>query len=313
MTIRQRLAAIVSLVLLTMVLPEMLSGNTAAEVLFRPDTFIFFACAYALPILAIREWAFRLGLHSGGIFLAGMAYALINEGLLAKTIFREAGGPIDVFDHYGFAFGINFPWALCIMVWHGLTSVLFPILLTYTFVPQSADQSWLGKRTAIIMAALAVILSSLFFVNDGSSGAKGSVAMLALLWLVMCVLAFAATFLTGKIALSANRQRLKPFLFGAFGLPVFLVVLTVAKIDAPLVIYFGMFAAIGWILQYFLRRQGWQTLPVFARVTHGWYAQMAAFGLISMVQRSIPTVIAGMLILLLVHWLLLRSERRMTT
>lgn len=309
MTIRHRLTAILLLVLLTTILPEMLSGNTPAEILFRPDTFIFFALAYALPIIVIREWSMRLELNGGGIFLAGMGYGLINEGLLAKTIFIEAGGPIDVFDHYGFAFGVNFPWSLCIIVWHGLSSVLFPIVLTHQLVPQAAGKQWLGKRTTWALAGLAVFLASLFFLNDESPGAKGSLPMLAVLWAAIALFALAGSRLKGGIGLVTVATRWKPFLFGMSGLAFFIVILLVPRADAPVALYFVAFAFLAFLWITLLRRSAWQYNPAFSRVAHGWYAQMAGFGWINIIHRSPLTVAIGSMILLLMHWLLLLSEK----
>lgn len=309
MTIEKRLAAMVCLTLLTTILPEMLSGNTPAEILFRPDTFIFFALAYALPIIVIREWSMRLGLNGGGIFLAGMGYGLINEGLLAKTIFIEAGGPIDVFDQYGFAFGVNFPWLAVIIAWHGLSSVLLPIVLTHQLVPEAAVGPWLGKKTAWFVAVLAAVLSSLFFLNDESSGAMGSLPMLAALWIAIALFAFAGSRLKGVIGTAGFVTRWKPFLFGLSGLVFFIAILLVAQAGAPIALYFAAFSALAFLWVTLLRRNGWQNNPAFSRVAHGWYAQMAGFGWINVVHRSPLTVVFGAVILLLMHWLLQRTER----
>ncbi|MBK8457053.1 MAG: hypothetical protein IPL47_08090 [Phyllobacteriaceae bacterium] len=310
MAISQRLLAIVMLVAMTAILPEMLSGNTTAPVLFRPDAFIFFSFAYGLPILVIREWAIRLGLGKGGVFLAGMAYGLINEGLLAKTIFRESGVPIDLFDHYGFAFGVNFPWALFICVWHALSSVLFPIALAQHFAGPVGALPWLGKWTAFVLAALAVALASVFFLNDETTGARGEPAILASLWATMAVLAFAASRLRATPAFSPSDGLWKPWAFGLAGLPLMIALLLFARFDAPAPVYLAAFAAIAAFWVWFIHRQGWFGQPAFCRVALGWYTQMVGFSWFSMIHRSPVTIAVGVVALALIHWLNLRAERR---
>lgn len=311
--ISARLGAIATLIGLTAILPEMLSGNTPAPVLFRPDVFVFFCFAYGLPILVIREWAARLGLSTAGLFLAGMAYGLINEGLLAKTIFRTTGVPLDLFDHYGFAFGVNWSWALFITVWHGLSSVVFPVTLTHLAFPAFAARPFLGKRTTWALAALAVLLSSLFFLNDESSGAKGAPAMLAALWATMALLAFAGSRLRGLPAMSSPVAAWKAFGVGFAGLPLMFAVLLVVRAAPPVPVYLAAFGTAAALWVWLLARKGWTGSPAFGRVAHGWYAQMAAFGWISMVGRSPVTVALGAAILVALHWLCRRAERRAAT
>lgn len=310
MNTSSRLGAIATLVGLTSILPEMLSGNTPAPALFRPDVFVFFCFAYGLPILVIREWSVRLGLSAAGLFLAGMAYGLINEGLLAKTIFRASGVPLDLFDHYGFAFGVNWSWALFITVWHGLSSVVFPVTLTHLAFPALAQRPYLGKRTTWALAALAALLSSLFFLNDESSGAKGAPATLAALWAAMALLAFAGSRPRGSARASAPIAAWKPFAAGLAGLPLMFGLLLVVRAAPPVPVYLAAFFAASAVCVWLLRHQGWIDMPAFGRVAHGWYAQMAAFGWIAMIGRSPFTVALGAAILVALNWLCRRAERR---
>jgi hypothetical protein len=95
--VTNRLAPIFVLVLLASTLPETLSGNTPALELFKPGAFLFFIIAYGLPVLIIREYAVRQRIGFAGLFLIGLGYGIINEALLAKTVFRNAGVPVDVY------------------------------------------------------------------------------------------------------------------------------------------------------------------------------------------------------------------------
>jgi hypothetical protein len=94
---------ILCLALLTILFPQLLSGNMLEAALARPAVMLFFAFACGLTSLAVREWAARLNIGAGGNFPAGMAHGRVNEGPFAKAIFREASLPINVFEHCGFA------------------------------------------------------------------------------------------------------------------------------------------------------------------------------------------------------------------
>ena len=291
MTIKERLPSVFSLVLMTTILPEMLSCNTPAPVLFRPDTLIFFGLAYGLPILVIREWAVRKGLSFGGIFLVGMAYGLINEGLIAKTIFRQENVPIDVFDHYGFALGVNFPWALFIAVWHAFSSVLLPIALTHLFFGNTAAQPWLGNKTLTALALVTVTLSSLFFLKDSSSGAEGSLPMLAALWAVMALLALTGSRFRGAVPQLPFDGGWKPLAFGFAGFVPMIALLIAANLQTPLAVFFGLFALLALLWRFVFLRQGWNLLPAFGWFSLGWYLQVAFFSWTVMFSRSPATIL----------------------
>lgn len=310
MNIKERLLTVFSLVLMTTILPEMLSGNTPAPVLFRADAFVFFTLAYGMPILVIREWTVRKGLSFGGIFMAGMAYSLINEGLIAKTIFRQENVPIDVFDHYGFALGVNFPWALYIAVWHAFSSVLLPIALTHLFFAKSATQPWLGKKTLTLLALATVTLSSLFFLNDSSTGTEGSLPMLAALWAVMALLALVGSRFGGAVTQLPNEGGWKPLAFGFAGFAPIIALLIVANLQAPPAAYFGLFALLALLWRFVFLRQGWNRLPAFAWFALGWYMQVAFFSWTVMFSRSPATVLCDAVALMLLGWLVWMHSKK---
>ena len=309
--IKARLMAILCLVLMTGILPELLSGNTPAPILFRPDALIVFGLVYGLPVLVIREWSVRLSVRPFGTFLAGMAYGLINEGLLARTLFRQTGVPIDVFDDYGFVLGVNLPWALYITVWHGLSSVLFPIALTHFLLPGAARVAWLGKKTALALAFLSILLPTLFFLNDETSGPKGSLPMLAALWLAMAILATAASSFRQESALSPNPARFKPFLLGLAAFAPMIAVLLVAHAEAPLPIYFAGFAFIAWLWSMSIVRKHWQAALHW--IALGWYLQMTGLGAIALVKTSPASVLAGFAAVALLIVLIVRADRKLAS
>ena len=92
--------ALLVLVLVAPVLTEIVSGNIPAHALLNPKIAIFLFLGYSFPLLIIRELSIRWRLSVLGLFLWGLAYGILNEGLLAQQIgmddqiIRE-GDPLD--------------------------------------------------------------------------------------------------------------------------------------------------------------------------------------------------------------------------
>ena len=149
----QRLMSAFMLVLFATVLPELLSGSTPPQAFLSPDVFSFCLFAYGIPVLLVRAFAQRHGLGLAALFLLGLGYGIINEGLLAKTVFRNEDVPIDIFDGYGFRGGIQWAWAGFILPWHAMASVILPIVLTHRTFPLAANKTWLGRRTSVVNRA----------------------------------------------------------------------------------------------------------------------------------------------------------------
>src|SRR5262249_29896854 len=82
------------------ILTEIASGNTPVHALLNPRVAFFLVLAYGSPLLIIRESSLRWQLSTAGMFLQGLAYGIVNEGLLAQTLVRSDHVPIDKFDHY---------------------------------------------------------------------------------------------------------------------------------------------------------------------------------------------------------------------
>jgi hypothetical protein len=103
-----RTKAILTMSLLAPVLTEIVSGNTQPHALLNPKVSGFLMLAYSFPLLIVRELTWRWQLPAPGLFLLGLAYGIVNEGLLAQTLIRSEHVPISNFDHYLYAAGINF-------------------------------------------------------------------------------------------------------------------------------------------------------------------------------------------------------------
>ncbi len=154
--------AAVALVAFSTVVPELVTGSTPWWQMINPGSFLFLLGAYGLPILALRELNVRLGTGPLGLLISGLAYGLLNEGLLAKTIFRTRL-PIDSFDGYGTALGVSWPWLAFIVCWHAVASVALPVIFTHAIFPAVATRTWTPRWAPAVLAAPILIIGAVAF------------------------------------------------------------------------------------------------------------------------------------------------------
>jgi hypothetical protein len=304
-----RLAPILVLMLLAAILPETLSGNTPAHELFKPGPFVFFMIAYGLPALLIREFSVRHAIGFSGLFLIGMGYGIINEALLAKTVFRNAGVPVDVYDGYGFANGIQWAWTAFILPWHAMASTILPIAFAHRAVPAAASQPWLGVKSRWALALVLFALITLFYIYEDTSGVPGTWPMLAVLWGAVAALVLAARRLpAGPPPAPGSTARWKRFLIGYSGIIPFLSLIVIAHSRWPLGVYFA--AVIFWMALYrFLTRR-------FAHVNHkssgwfglGWYLQIGTFSWIGVAPNFPYMVAVDLAVFAVLIYVVKRSE-----
>ena len=289
-------AAPLTLVALTSILPELLSGNTPLEALLG-FPLLLFLFAYGLPVLLIRELAVRRDTGHFGLFLMGLGYGLINEGLYARTIFRDVDVPVDVFDHYGFALGINWPWTAFICVWHAMASVWLPIALTERHFAQRTP--WFGRWAYCGLGVTTLLSGSAFFLLVGQSATEAELGhvenepvMLAALWVVILAVWVAGSLQRRRTDSPSDRRALS-VLIGLTGAPAFIVCAIPADQRWPLALSFAaliLLAALYTLAFRFLRlNAAWFAL--------GWYIQIAALSWTAIAMASPLTVVADLLIL----------------
>jgi hypothetical protein len=296
-----QLKPLLLLVALTTILPELLSGNTPVPKLLTAESVVIFGLAYALPVVFLREWAVRAGTGAFGLFVMGIGYGLINEALYARTIFRLTNVPVDTFDAYSFAFGVNWGWAAFICVWHGVASVVLPIMLTHRVFPSNAP--WLPRWAFALWGVVMALAASGFFLMIGTLPAEaviGSVAneavTLPLLWLA--ILAF--WIVGGRMApgpVKHSDRRVLPFVIGLTGMFAFVLCAIPSDQGWPVAVNFLVLGAV--ILAYLLvlRWFGLSASQPFAWFALGWYVNVALLSWTAMIYTSPVTVVVDTFVL----------------
>ena len=285
---------------MTAVFPELFSGNTPIGEFFRPPILLLFIVAYGLPILVIREWAVRRGTGWFGIFVMGLGYGLVNEGVFARTIFRETGVPIDTFDHYSYAFGVNWGWAAFIATWHAVASVLLPIALSERLFP--ARGAWIDSRGLAVLAGAVLVTGSAFFLVIGQTVAEADLgavendlAVLLALWAVILGLCWLGSRITRQG--QGGTARLWPFLLGLSGVAGFIAAAIPSDQGWPVP---TTFLILGVLIALYTAAFRWGRIgaPIpLGWFAFGWYLQVAALSWTAIAATAPLTVLADILLL----------------
>lgn len=296
------------LIILASVLPELLSGNTPAYELFKPGPFLFLIVAYGLPVLLIREFTIRHNIGFSGLFILGLAYGIINEGLHAKTVFRANGVPVDFFGQYGFFGGIQWAWTIFILPWHAMASVILPLTFTHLAAPHAAKQRWLNVKTALGLALVLFSLFTFFYLYEDASGIAGTVPMAILLWTFIVVLITLSFLLPRQSAVIPSQKTLTPFLCGLGGGVAFISLLIIAKLNLPF--WFYGVTAIAWIMLYRFLVEHFSPINTlgFGWFSLGWYIQIAALSWFG-IAAAYPYMVLADLLIFAFLWFVLRRHQ----
>ncbi|SDS74936.1 hypothetical protein [Actinopolymorpha singaporensis] len=135
------------------------SSNTPAVVF--PLVLPVLLLVYGVPALLVRELWVRQRIGWPGVLVLGLAYTLLNEGLVAATWFKlaPASGKVLVFTasqalHVG---GVNLAVAAGLVVFHTVYSIVLPCALAHVWAGGARGVPWLG-RTGIMVGSALVLL-----------------------------------------------------------------------------------------------------------------------------------------------------------
>lgn len=238
---------ILTLIATSMVMPELVTGSTPLYGFLNPVSILILFLGYGIAVLLIREFIVRNTINFLGMFLIGVAYVGLNEGLIAKTLTLQTGVPFPVFDNYGYILGISVPWVLMMGVWHALYSVVFPIVATHFLFPDASKEPWIGKKKAFLFCAVVFFLAlGAFF---GSHRGVGTPEQLAIIVISMIALFFAGWFF-GRKRWDSQKVNgavsMRPVWLGMsmFLTWTVLLALIIVATKMPLIIFFAVFAAV---------------------------------------------------------------------
>lgn len=302
----RRLTPILTLLAIAPLLTEVVSGNTPPHALLHPHITLFLVAAYGLPLLVIREVRERWELPTLGVVLLGLAYGILNEGLLAQTLLRVEQVPIRNFDHYLVAGGVNLSWAMLIVPWHAMMAILLPLALLDAWFPDLARSRWLSRR--VFAALTAVVTAAVVFIAI----ARPPHAQMHGFLLAMAVLVLCARLTHGRRAPRAEGTARRGHSF-AWGMvlytTIFVGTIVLAKRRVPAGVYFAAVAAVWTVASFLIHRRALDRPPAAALVALGAYFAASVFTFFGGMRRHLPEAIVCAAILATAFLVLSRVPR----
>lgn len=194
---RRNLPAVFALALLAPFLAEFLLGDQYLSddrgIARQLAMFLALGLWYGPAAVLIREVTRRTGRGWPTILLLGLAFGLVEEGLLTQSLFNPhyLGLDLTSYGHVGWL-GTGLPWAVFVLTLHVVWSIATPIALIEASWP--SREPWVGKigftvTTGILLLGAAVI----FGFSWSSSGYLAPVGQLVGA-LVLAVIAAVAAF-----------------------------------------------------------------------------------------------------------------------
>jgi len=286
-----RARAIVTLVAIAPIVTEIVSGNTPPHALLHPRIALFLIAAYSFPLLVMRELSVRWRLGTLGIFILGLAYGFLNEGLIAQTLIRAEGVPLPNFNHYIYAGGINFSWVAVIVPWHALMAVVFPLALLAHWFPSCAGERWLGNRTFAGLAAV-LVAGVVFLGLVRTPHAQMRAFLLAMALLVGAAPAFRAK---QPRPIVARGNRALPFVFGIVVYAgIFLTPIVLATKRVEPAIFFAGIASLFLVFGLLGRQIGFAATQAAGMVALGSYFAASVFNMGGgLARHSMESVVCG--------------------
>ncbi|GAA5017258.1 hypothetical protein [Actinopolymorpha pittospori] len=136
------------------------SSNTPAVVF--PLVLPIFLVVYGMPALLVRELWVRRRIGWPGVLVLGLAYTLLNEGLVAATWFKLApeSGKVLVFTASQAlnAAGVNWAVAVGLVVFHTVYSVVLPWVLAEVWAKPVRGVPWLRRTGIVVCSALLLVV-----------------------------------------------------------------------------------------------------------------------------------------------------------
>lgn len=166
---------VVSLLLLSPVLGELLSGSSPPVRFFHPVALIILVVFYGGGTLLIREARTRWDLQWPIIFLA-VSYGILEEGLMMQSFFNPGHVDLHKLSMYGMYGGIQWPWTIMLILYHTTVSTLIPIAMVDLLWPELRAKTLLGKRGLILTLAAVTAVTVLMMNFIWKQAEKSAIA-----------------------------------------------------------------------------------------------------------------------------------------
>src|SRR5689334_1076568 len=118
---------------------------------------------YGGGAILVRELVVRRRLGAAWMVVLGLAYGLVEEGLVVQSLFDQHFRGLDFLGYYGHWLGVSWVWLEFIVPYHAVFSIAIPIVIAELLFPDRRDMPWLGLRgsagVAVLFVANALLLA----------------------------------------------------------------------------------------------------------------------------------------------------------
>jgi hypothetical protein len=214
----RRFAPVILLFFLSPILGELVSGSAPPVEFFQPFWLLLLGALYGSGAILVREFTVRWGKGWPTIFILGLAYGILEEGLMVKSFFDPNWMDLGLLGTYGRWAGVNWVWTLDLMIYHSVVSIAISIFLVEYLFRERQGKPWLGAKGRIVFFALLVGVTLLGYFGLTSYRPPG------LQYLLACVSMLGLIFLARRMPsawFTTNDGLAKrPLWFGLFGFDV---------------------------------------------------------------------------------------------
>lgn len=160
-----RQKAAIFLLLFSPINAELLTASSPPIEFFSPTVFVFLILFYGTAVLIIHELAIKW--HKGWptIMVLGLAFGVVEEGLVTMSFFNSNWPDIAYLGVYGHYLGVNWVWCVNLPIFHSVWSISVPILVMRMIFPSIAGQRILQRKYLIAAFAIFPIISLLLTVS----------------------------------------------------------------------------------------------------------------------------------------------------
>jgi hypothetical protein len=233
--------ALFFLILFAPFIGEGLSTSTPVLEWLNPLVIILLVFLYGFGALITRELMIRWEKGSEGwlpLLLLGAAYGIIEEGLYLMSFFNPNWADVGILGMYGRYFGVNWVWVVELIIFHMIYSITIPIVLTHIAFPEVKEESWLGKKSFILVIAIFILCGPIWmlFVIDTYNYIPGVAEYFGFLILTVVLIILAKrtpAILFEKKEVEIPRFKYFFFLGAIWGIGFFLIAWILPALNVP--------------------------------------------------------------------------------
>lgn len=154
---------LISLILLSPLIAELLSGSSPPREFFNPIGFLLLVGLYGSGVLIIRELCVKWEKGWGSILTLGMAYGIMEEGLAVTSFFNPNWVDLGNLGTYGRWLDVNWVWSVWLTIFHTIFSIALPILIFKLLFPNYKEKRLISDKKLDFVIIIFIIVIGIDF------------------------------------------------------------------------------------------------------------------------------------------------------